>query len=125
MSDSIGSFKVGDRVMIGTNGGEYEDREATVMTLDHDHGWRLWVIVSHWDHVLNDPNGVSLYLSPDDLDHVIETHKIRLSELKRIVDSAWLGGDGVANLDTLINRGHLYVQHDDGLGSMAYREDLT
>lgn len=67
---TIGGFALDERVRITQNHGQYNGRTATVMTLDHDHGYRLWVIVSTHLLPLNDPAGVARYVDPDDLEHV-------------------------------------------------------
>lgn len=64
----IGGFKRGSIVTIGTNGDQYEGQTGVVATLDHDHGWRLWVRVGVDVH---DQHAPALYLSPDDLDMVV------------------------------------------------------
>lgn len=64
----IGGFKRGNIVTIGANGDQYEGQTGVVTTLDHDHGWRLWVRVGVDVH---DQHAPALYLSPDDLDMVV------------------------------------------------------
>lgn len=64
----IGGFKRGSIVTIGTNGDQYEGQTGVVATLDHDHGWRLWVRVGVDVH---DQHAPALYLSPDDIDMVV------------------------------------------------------
>lgn len=64
----IGGFKRGSIVTIGTNGDRYEGQTGVVATLDHDHGWRLWVRVGVDVHDIHAP---ALYLSPDDIDMVV------------------------------------------------------
>jgi hypothetical protein len=61
----IGGFQRGHIVTIGTNGDQHEGQTGVVATLDHDHGWRLWVRVGVDVH---DQHAPALYLSPDDLD---------------------------------------------------------
>lgn len=62
---SIGGFECGHIVTIGTNGDKYEGQIGVVASLDHDHGWRLWVRVGRDVH---DQHAPALYLSPDDID---------------------------------------------------------
>ncbi len=62
---AIGGFKRGHIVTIGSNGDQHEGKAGVVATLDHDHGWRLWVRVGTDVHDMHAP---ALYLSPDDLD---------------------------------------------------------
>jgi len=70
---NIGGFTLHERVRVVKNAGEHDGRTGVVMTLDHDHGWRLWMIVTdHPETPLTDPNGVSLYVDPDDLEHLPE-----------------------------------------------------
>jgi hypothetical protein len=64
----IGGFKRGHIVTIGTNGDQHEGATGVVATLDHDHGWRLWVRVGVDVH---DQHAPALYLSPDDIDMVV------------------------------------------------------
>lgn len=64
----IGGFKRGSIVTIGPNGDKYEGETGVVASLDHDHGWRLWVRVGTDPH---DQNAPALYLSPDDIDMVV------------------------------------------------------
>jgi hypothetical protein len=64
----IGGFQRGHIVTIGTNGDQFEGQTGVVATLDHDHGWRLWVRVGVDVH---DQHAPALYLSPDDIDMVV------------------------------------------------------
>lgn len=64
----IGGFQRGHIVTIGTNGDKHEGETGVVATLDHDHGWRLWVRVGRDVH---DQHAPALYLSPDDIDMVV------------------------------------------------------
>lgn len=64
----IGGFQRGNIVTIGTNGDTFEGETGVVATLDHDHGWRLWVRVGRDVH---DQHAPALYLSPDDIDMVV------------------------------------------------------
>lgn len=64
----IGGFKRGSIVTIGANGDQYEGQTGVVATLDHEHGWRLWVRVGVDVH---DQHAPALYLSPDDIDMVV------------------------------------------------------
>jgi hypothetical protein len=64
----IGGFQRGHIVTIGTNGDQHEGERGVVATLDHDHGWRLWVRVGVDVH---DQHAPALYLSPDDIDMVV------------------------------------------------------
>lgn len=64
----IGGFKRGSIVTIGPNGDKYEGETGVVASLDHDHGWRLWVRVGMDPH---DQHAPALYLSPDDIDMVV------------------------------------------------------
>lgn len=61
----IGGFQRGHTVTIGSNGDKFEGQTGVVATLDHDHGWRLWVRVGTDMH---DQHAPALYLSPDDID---------------------------------------------------------
>lgn len=63
----IGGFQRGNIVTIGPNGDQFEGQAGVVATLDHDHGWRLWVRVGADVHDMHAP---ALYLSPDDIDMV-------------------------------------------------------
>lgn len=64
----IGGFKRGHIVTIGSNGDQHEGATGVVATLDHDHGWRLWVRVGA---DVYDQHAPALYLSPDDIDMVV------------------------------------------------------
>ena len=64
----IAGFRRGHLVTIGPNGDKYEGQTGVVATLDHDHGWRLWVRVGVDVH---DQHAPALYLSPDDIDMVV------------------------------------------------------
>lgn len=64
----IGGFQRGHIVTIGANSDQYEGQTGVVATLDHDHGWRLWVRVGTDVH---DQHAPALYLSPDDIDMVV------------------------------------------------------
>lgn len=63
----IGGFAVGEQVRILQNAGEHDGETGVVATLDHDHGWRLWVRLGA---DVDDKRQVALYCDPDDLDHV-------------------------------------------------------
>lgn len=61
----IGGFKRGQLVHIDSvNIDDYDDEDAVVVTLDHDHGWRLWVRMGDDPHNHQRP---AIYVSPDDL----------------------------------------------------------
>lgn len=64
----IGGFQRGHIVTIGPNGDTFEGETGVVASLDHDHGWRLWVRVGRDVH---DQHAPALYLSPDDIDMVV------------------------------------------------------
>jgi hypothetical protein len=62
----IAGFRAGQPVRIDSvNLDDYQGMDATVATLDHDHGWRLWIVTGP-DRF--DPAGVPLYVSPDDIE---------------------------------------------------------
>lgn len=62
---NIGGYTRGMLVRIDSiNLDDYQGRDAVVCTLDHDHGWRLWVRIGGDPH---DMQQTALYVSPDDL----------------------------------------------------------
>lgn len=62
---NIGGYTRGLLVRIDSvNLAEYQGRGAVVVTLDHDHGWRLWIRLGDDPH---DQYAPAFYVSPDDL----------------------------------------------------------
>lgn len=62
---NIGGYTRGLLVRIDSiNLDDYQGRGAVVCTLDHDHGWRMWVRIGDNPHDMEQP---ALYVSPDDL----------------------------------------------------------
>lgn len=60
----IGGYSRGDLVLIAMNSDEHEGAGAVVVSLDRDHGWRLWVRIGDDPH---DHTAPALYMSPDDI----------------------------------------------------------
>lgn len=99
--DNIGGFKPSDRVTILNNAGDWDGKSGTVVELDHNHGWRVWV--------RPDGQAARLRMDPDDLEHIAATPApldptaVKAGDI--VTEEVWYSAEKLQRGDVIIGRG--------------------